>query len=123
MHGCIFTHDHSILVTTHWDSHFSFLCSSKKNIEEIYRKLQNPAPQLIPFGSNVKKILWDDINYSKAPFYPFNDVEVFKKYKVDSGYAKKGDTKALIDIIKLMGYSNTKNNPIEGIRTIEQFNR
>jgi len=34
-HGCIFTHDHSLLVTTHWDSHCSFLCSSKKNIEKI----------------------------------------------------------------------------------------
>jgi hypothetical protein len=28
----IFTRDHSILWTTHWDSHFSFLCSSKTNL-------------------------------------------------------------------------------------------
>ncbi len=34
-HGCIFTHDHSLLVTTHWDSHCSFLCSSKEVIEKI----------------------------------------------------------------------------------------
>ena len=34
-HGCIFTHDHSLLITTHWDSHFSFLCSSKETIEKI----------------------------------------------------------------------------------------
>ncbi|MBQ4889309.1 DUF2711 family protein [Shewanella sp. MMG014] len=34
-HGCIFTHDHSLLVTTHWDSHCSFLCSSKEVIEEM----------------------------------------------------------------------------------------
>lgn len=34
-HGCIFTHDHSMLVTTHWDSHCSFLCSSKKKIKKI----------------------------------------------------------------------------------------
>ena len=34
-HGCIFTHDHHILVTTHWDSHCSFLCSSKETIEKI----------------------------------------------------------------------------------------
>ena len=36
-HGCIFTHDHSILITTHWDSHCSFLCSSKKIIERILK--------------------------------------------------------------------------------------
>ena len=34
-HGCVFTHDHSLLVTTHWDSHSSFLCSSKEIIEQI----------------------------------------------------------------------------------------
>ncbi len=34
-HGCVFTPDKSILVTTHWDSHFSFLCSSKSKIERI----------------------------------------------------------------------------------------
>ena len=34
-HGCVFTHDHSLLVTTHWDSHCSFLCSSKEIIEKI----------------------------------------------------------------------------------------
>lgn len=35
VHGCVFTHDHSLLVTTHWDSHCSFLCSSKETIEKI----------------------------------------------------------------------------------------
>ena len=34
-HGCIFTHDHSVLITTHWDSHCSFLCSSKGIIEKL----------------------------------------------------------------------------------------
>ena len=34
-HGYIFAHDHSLLVTTHWDSHCSFLCSSEEVIEEI----------------------------------------------------------------------------------------
>jgi hypothetical protein len=34
-HGCIFTHDHSLLITTHWDSHYSLLCSSFENIEQI----------------------------------------------------------------------------------------
>lgn len=34
-HGCVFTHDHSLLITTHWDSHCSFLCSSKEYIEKI----------------------------------------------------------------------------------------
>ncbi len=33
--GCIFTHDCSLLITTHWDSHCSFLCSSKAKIESI----------------------------------------------------------------------------------------
>jgi len=35
IHGCIFTHDHSLLVTTHWDSHCSFLCSSKSTLETL----------------------------------------------------------------------------------------
>jgi hypothetical protein len=34
-HGNLFTPDKSILLTTHWDSHFSFLCSSHKTIEAI----------------------------------------------------------------------------------------
>ena len=34
-HGCIFTHDHSLLVTTHWDSHCSLLCSSTEIIEKM----------------------------------------------------------------------------------------
>ena len=34
-HGCVFTHDHSLLITTHWDSHCSLLCSSKDIIEKI----------------------------------------------------------------------------------------
>lgn len=33
--GCLFTHDHTLLVTTHWDSHCSFLCSSRDVIEKI----------------------------------------------------------------------------------------
>ena len=35
--GCIFTHDHSILITTHWDSHCSFLCGSKENINKLLK--------------------------------------------------------------------------------------
>jgi hypothetical protein len=35
--ACMFTHDHQILVTTHWDSHCSFLCGSKANIERILK--------------------------------------------------------------------------------------
>ncbi len=34
-HGSIFTHDHTLLITTHWDSHCSFLCSSRAMIEKI----------------------------------------------------------------------------------------
>jgi len=34
-HGCVFKHEHSILVTTHWDSHCSFLCSSRDLIEKL----------------------------------------------------------------------------------------
>lgn len=33
--GCVFTHDHSLLVTNHWDSHCSFLCASKALVEKI----------------------------------------------------------------------------------------
>jgi uncharacterized protein DUF2711 len=34
-HGNIFTPDKALLWTTHWDSHFSLLCSSKRNLDEI----------------------------------------------------------------------------------------
>ncbi len=34
-HGCIFTNNNELLVTTHWDSHCSFLCGSKKDIDKI----------------------------------------------------------------------------------------
>lgn len=35
VHGHVFAHDHSFLVTTHWDSHCSFLCASKALIEKV----------------------------------------------------------------------------------------
>jgi hypothetical protein len=31
----LFTHDHNILITTHWDSHFSLLCSDRKTVEQL----------------------------------------------------------------------------------------
>lgn len=34
-HRNVFTPDHGILWTTHWDSHFSFFCSSKSNLESL----------------------------------------------------------------------------------------
>ena len=34
-HGCLFTPDKAVLITTHWDSHFSYLCSSKAVIDQI----------------------------------------------------------------------------------------
>jgi Protein of unknown function (DUF2711) len=36
-HGCAFTPDKTILVTSHWDSHFSFLCSTESKIEQILK--------------------------------------------------------------------------------------
>ena len=36
-HCQLFTPDKSVQITTHWDSHFSFLCSSRERIEEILR--------------------------------------------------------------------------------------
>lgn len=36
-HCNLFTPDKAILLTTHWDSHFSFLCSSREMIEAILR--------------------------------------------------------------------------------------
>ena len=36
-HGCAFTNNHKILLTTHWDSHCSYLCSSQTVIEQILR--------------------------------------------------------------------------------------
>ena len=34
-HGCVFTHDHQLLISTHWHSHCSFVCSSNAIIEKI----------------------------------------------------------------------------------------
>lgn len=31
----LFTHNNELLITTHWDSHFSMLCSDKETIERI----------------------------------------------------------------------------------------
>jgi hypothetical protein len=31
----LFTHDNSILIATHWDSHFSLLCSDKYTVEQL----------------------------------------------------------------------------------------
>ncbi|MEK3976401.1 DUF2711 family protein [Psychrobacillus sp. FSL K6-1267] len=33
----LFTHNHSILLTTHWDSHFSMLCSDKNTVNKIVK--------------------------------------------------------------------------------------
>lgn len=35
VHGSAFTPDHELLVTSHWDSHFSLLCSSEQTIKSI----------------------------------------------------------------------------------------
>ena len=37
-HCNVFTPDKELLWTTHWDSHFSFLCSSKRNLDTILEK-------------------------------------------------------------------------------------
>ena len=34
-HSNVFTPDKAVLWTTHWDSHFSFLCSSKQNLTTV----------------------------------------------------------------------------------------
>ncbi len=39
-HCNVFTADKTLLWTTHWDSHFSFLCSSHRNIDAIQAKYQ-----------------------------------------------------------------------------------
>lgn len=40
-HHCnVFTPDKQLLWTTHWDSHFSFLCSSKRNLDAIQKANQ-----------------------------------------------------------------------------------
>ncbi|MGN7400001.1 DUF2711 family protein [Cytobacillus praedii] len=31
----LFTNDHHLLITTHWDSHFSLLCSGKSTVEQL----------------------------------------------------------------------------------------
>jgi hypothetical protein len=39
-HCNVFTPDKELLWTTHWDSHFSFLCSSKRNLVTIQEAYQ-----------------------------------------------------------------------------------
>jgi hypothetical protein len=39
-HCNVFTPDKALLWTTHWDSHFSFLCSSERNVAAIQEKYQ-----------------------------------------------------------------------------------
>jgi hypothetical protein len=34
---CNYTEDHQLLFATHWDSHCTFLCSSKKIIDQILK--------------------------------------------------------------------------------------
>ncbi|KRE92168.1 hypothetical protein ASG89_33500 [Paenibacillus sp. Soil766] len=36
-HLSLFTHNNEVLLTTHWDSHFSLLCSDKKAISKIVK--------------------------------------------------------------------------------------
>ncbi|PGS46521.1 DUF2711 family protein [Bacillus sp. AFS041924] len=36
-HLNLFTHDSKILITTHWDSHFSMLCSNRSTIDKIVK--------------------------------------------------------------------------------------
>ncbi|WP_088072036.1 DUF2711 family protein [Gottfriedia luciferensis] len=36
-HLNLFTHDSKVLITTHWDSHFSMLCSDKLTIDKIVK--------------------------------------------------------------------------------------
>ncbi|WP_235848325.1 DUF2711 family protein [Litchfieldia alkalitelluris] len=31
----LFTYDHQLLITTHWDSHFSMLCSNSRTVQDI----------------------------------------------------------------------------------------
>lgn len=35
MHGSIFTPDHRVLITTHWDSHFSLVCSDRSRLKSF----------------------------------------------------------------------------------------
>ena len=34
----LFTHNHDLLITTHWDSHFSMLCGNKETVERIVQR-------------------------------------------------------------------------------------
>jgi hypothetical protein len=38
-HCNVFTPDKSLLWTTHWDSHFSFICGSRKTLEPLVRNM------------------------------------------------------------------------------------
>ena len=39
-HGCIFTPDHEVLLMSHWDSHCTFLCSSREKINAFLAKVK-----------------------------------------------------------------------------------
>jgi len=54
----LFTHDNRILITTHWDSHFSLLCSDKNTVEQFVQ-----LTELEGFYCNDKtEIYWSVIN-------------------------------------------------------------
>jgi len=53
-HCNLFTPDKTILLTTHWDSHFSFLCSSRKMIEAILSADQFEGF----FCTNTTEVYW-----------------------------------------------------------------
>ena len=39
-HGCMFTADHEVLLMSHWDSHCTFLCSSKEKINRFLAQVE-----------------------------------------------------------------------------------
>lgn len=40
VHGCIFTPDCEVLLVSHWDSHCTFLCSSKEKIRQFAKEAE-----------------------------------------------------------------------------------
>ncbi|MGJ8641660.1 MAG: DUF2711 family protein [Opitutaceae bacterium] len=62
-HGTILTPGYKILITTHWDSHFSLLCSSRDTIDQILK--ENPYEGF--YCNDETQIYWSTQNKPDIP--------------------------------------------------------
>ena len=82
-------------------------------LDEAGKFLKNPVPQLVPYYSETMKLMGDFNS-------PFSKDPMLDRYK--SG-ENKGDIKAVTDLFKMMGYTNSKASPEKAIKGLEFLKR